>query len=141
MELHQGSTAWSPDGTAIASGPGMASVSNPIELMSNLGHEYRRIRNDHERESSNGSTRRRIEQQMGKIAGRFEKLLAHWVHDPAVSDEWREFFYHDSEQPDAPTLLSPPAFRGETSTGAIVEIQETESGIRCLPGRGPHRPP
>ena len=101
---------------------------HPVERLAELGREYHRVRDDHDRESPRGATRRRLRQDMQRITERFERLLTHWVSDQKLRDEWQAYLYHGADQPQEPRMSVPPLFRGQSEAGALVEILAAPDG-------------
>lgn len=94
-----------------------------IDLLTELGRQYRHIREEHDREAPRGATRRRLEQDMNRLAERFERTLDQWVPDEDLRERWRAYLYRGAEQPDEPRFSVPPLFRGRTEAGAMLEIR------------------
>ena len=105
----------------------MAMHSHPIELLGNLGREYRRIREIHRQGGEKAKNRRRFERQIEKVGERFESLLHRWVVDTQTREAWREFLYHGGPEP-IESVSQPPLFVGATETGSRIEVRETREG-------------
>jgi protein required for attachment to host cells len=101
---------------------------DPGEQLTELGRQYWRVREEHDRENLEGSTRRRIKQDMAEVVDRFERLLGHWVRDDELRDAWRLYLYDAADAPDQPRLSPPPLFRGHTQTDALLEIRAADDG-------------
>lgn len=101
---------------------------DPIHRLTELGREYRHLREEHDREAAHGASRRQLEGEMKRLIARFERLLEHWVHDAALQDAWRAYFHHGADRPDEPRLSAPPLYRGRTEAGAVIEIQPASDG-------------
>jgi protein required for attachment to host cells len=108
----------------------MASNDNldPMEALRNFAREYRQVREQHERESPQGATRRRLKQDMDRIAHSYERLLGQWVTDDDLRQAWRDHLYRGGVVPNRPQLAVPPLFRGRTDSGARVEIMAAPDG-------------
>jgi protein required for attachment to host cells len=100
-----------------------------IELLRQVASDYRRLGQDHLREGTRGTTRRRLAQEMRRVARRFDRLLAHWVADEALRAAWLRHLRAGAPAPDEPRLASaPPLFRGATDAGAIVDVRAAADG-------------
>lgn len=111
---------------------------DPKLQLTQLGDEYRHVRDAHEQENAGGATRRRLEQDMHRIVERFERLLERWVHEDELRAAWRSYLYDGADLPDGPELAPPPLFRGRTDAGALIEIYVADDGGYDLLFDGAH---
>lgn len=89
-----------------------------------LAHYYHHLRNEHERSQPESSMRRRLEDELLEVRARFERLLAEWVPDPELREEWREYLRNRRAEPSDPPAIRPLAFRGRSDVaGSTVEVR------------------
>lgn len=100
----------------------------PIEILSELGREYRRLREVHEKEGAQGSRRRHTERDMHATVEHFERMLSAWVSDESLRKAWRDYLYSGDEAPLEPRVRKPPFFRGRTTEGAVLEVRAASDG-------------
>jgi hypothetical protein len=75
--------------------------------------------------------RRHIEERRFDVRERFDRLLAEWVPDEEVREEWRQFLDHHAPEPDQPPEIEPVAFRGIGDvTGSILEVRGSRDEYR-----------
>ncbi len=94
-------------------------VAGPLNQ---LARDYHHVQQEHARDAPRSATRRHLETEMHRAAGRFEELLRHWVGDAELRGAWLRHLYENAPAPDGPTIAAPPLFRGETEAGSTVEI-------------------
>ncbi|MDX6409246.1 MAG: hypothetical protein QOE13_2317 [Gaiellaceae bacterium] len=91
--------------------------------MSALVHHYQHLHNDLEREKPEGSTRRKLEDKLLGVRGRFDRLLEEWLPDEEVREQWREYIHGRRPEPDEPAGIEPLVFQGLTDAGSVVQIR------------------
>jgi len=101
---------------------------HPVALLGRLARNYHQVQGEHERSGPLGKRRRDLGGEAGRITERFERLLAHWVHDETLRDAWQRHFYRGGPAPAEPRLQPPPRYRGRTEAGARVEIRAADDG-------------
>jgi protein required for attachment to host cells len=103
-------------------------VTQLVELLGALAHQYRHDQQEHVREAAASPTRRALEAKMGRTLARFERLLAHWIDDEAVREAWREHLRRGHPAPETPRLQTPPVFRGTDEAGSRVLVLPRADG-------------
>lgn len=91
-----------------------------------IAREYHQLHNQRQNrgsEANGNAAHRRVGQKMAELAGRFERLVRHWVGDDPQAEAWRRHLYDAAPSPDGPALAAPPLFRGRTDAGALVEVK------------------
>jgi protein required for attachment to host cells len=101
---------------------------HPIEQLRQLGHAYHHLQQEHQREAPQGATRRRLEVKLERIAARFQRLLEHWVREPALQEQWMRYLQQGAPAPEQPEIAPPPLFRGTTGSGAEIELRVADDG-------------
>jgi protein required for attachment to host cells len=105
-------------------------IVRPSELLAQLGEEYHRVKQHQAREAHASASRRRIENDLERIAQRFERVLSHWSaeEDKELRATWRKHLYEGGPAPRGPEVRPPRLFIGETDGGAHVEIRPASDG-------------
>jgi protein required for attachment to host cells len=105
-------------------------IVRPSELLAQLGEEYHRVKQHQAREAHASASRRRIENDLERIAQRFERVLSHWSaeEDKELRATWRKHLYEGGPAPRGPEVRPPRLFIGETDGGAHVEIRPAADG-------------
>jgi hypothetical protein len=93
------------------------------ELLEQLVRNYHHLQNEHKRAAPGSRPRRRIEDRMRDVRERFDRLLAEWVPEADVAEEWRAHLQYRAPEPSGPAPIHPLIFRGENEAGAVVEIR------------------
>jgi hypothetical protein len=96
------------------------------EELDALARYYRHLHNEIERTDLESSTRRKLEDRLLDVRGRFDRLLDEWVSDEELKQEWRDYLHTHVPEPDGPPRIEPLAFQGRTEAGSIVEIRESK---------------
>ncbi len=99
----------------------------PEDELRKITDEYRHIQGEHEREGESGSWRRRQKAQLSDLETRFEQILDRWFQDESIREQWREHLFRAGAEP-GPVHSAPRLYRGQSESGSIMEICETESG-------------
>ena len=102
------------------------------ELLEALVRHYRHLHHEHERASPGGATRRRIEHRQLEVRERFDRVLAEWVHDDELAQQWRDHLHHRAPEPDGPPSIRPLLFRGQSEAGSLAEVRANASGEPVL---------
>jgi hypothetical protein len=102
------------------------------ELLEALVRHYHHLRHEHERASPGGATRRRIEHRQLEVRERFDRVLAEWVHDDELAQQWRDHLHHRAPEPDGPPPIRPLLFRGQSEAGSVAEVRANASGELVL---------
>jgi hypothetical protein len=93
------------------------------EQLAALVHHYQHLHNELEREKPESSTRRRLEDKVLDVRGRFDRLLEEWVPDEELREQWREYIHGRRPVPDEPAAIEPLAFQGVTDAGSVVQVR------------------
>ena len=101
---------------------------HPIEHLRQLGREYHHLQQEHQREAPHGATRRRLQAELEQLSAYFQRLLEHWVREPARREDWLRYLQHGEPAPEQPEIAPPPLFRGTTESGADIAIQAAADG-------------
>jgi hypothetical protein len=102
------------------------------ELLEALVRHYHHLRHEHERASPGGATRRRIEHRQLEVRERFDRVLAEWVHDDDLAQQWRDHLHHRAPEPNGPPPIRPLLFRGQSEAGSVAEVRSNASGELVL---------
>jgi hypothetical protein len=102
------------------------------ELLEALVRHYHHLRHEHERASPGGATRRRVEHRLLEVRERFDRLLAEWVHDDDLVQQWRDHLHYRAPEPDGPAPIRPLVFRGQSAAGSVAEVHANASGELVL---------
>lgn len=102
------------------------------ELLEALVRHYHHLRNEHERASPGGATRRRIEHRLLEVRERFDRVLAEWVHDEDLAQRWRDHLHYRAPEPDGPPPIRPLVFRGVSEAGSVGEVYANAGGELVL---------
>ncbi len=102
------------------------------ELLEALVRHYHHLRHEHERPSPGGATRRRVEHRLLEVRERFDRLLAEWVHDDDLAQQWRDHRDYRAPEPDGPPPIRPLVFRGRSEAGSVAEVHTNASGELVL---------
>jgi protein required for attachment to host cells len=97
-------------------------------LLTALGQEYRHLRSEHARERIGGATRHRLEVRMERLKERFQRLLRKWVAEETLEHAWLMYLHEGGARPSAPSVVTPPLFRGLTEAGSFVEVRASSDG-------------
>ena len=77
--------------------------------------------------------RRRIEDRLFAVRERFDRLLAEWVPEEELREEWRQFMEHHAPEPDQPPAIEPLVFRGIGDvSGSILEVHGSSDEHRVF---------
>jgi hypothetical protein len=93
------------------------------ELLQQLVRNYHHLQNEHKRAARGSRARRRIEHRMLDVRERFERLLAEWVPEPELAEEWSAHLHYRAPEPAGPAPIHPLIFRGQNEAGSIAEIR------------------
>jgi hypothetical protein len=96
------------------------------ELLDALARHYHHLQNEHKRAAPESGMRRRIEEQLLDVRERFERVLAEWVHEPELQQEWREYVHNRGPEPPGPPAIRPLVFRGISDAGSVAEIRRKQ---------------
>jgi hypothetical protein len=99
-----------------------------VELLAELGHQYRHFQQEHEREGTRSATRHTLDIKMQRLAERFMRLLSRWVQDEELRVAWNVYFYEGGSSPSEPKIASPPAFKGIAESGSSIEVRASDDG-------------
>ena len=86
-------------------------------------HQLQGVRHVRGAEADGNAAHRKMGQKMAEIAGRFERLVEHWIDGDPRAESWRRHLYDGAEAPDGPDLTEPPLFRGRNDAGARIEVR------------------
>src|SRR5262245_22069473 len=103
-----------------------------VDLLAELGRDYRHFQKEHERERPGSATRRVLGVKMQRVAERFHRLLHYWVADEALLEAWTRYLHEGGSAPDEPRISVPPAFKGISQAGSEIEIRPTDDGAYDL---------
>jgi hypothetical protein len=93
------------------------------ELEALVAH-YRHLQNEHKRAAPDSAPRRRIEDRLLEVRERFDRMLAEWVQDPDLQQEWNSYLHYRGPEPSGPPATRPLVFRGVSDvSGSIVEVR------------------
>jgi hypothetical protein len=94
------------------------------EELGALARRYHHLQRGYQEASPDSSVRRHIEERLSDVRERFDRLLAEWVPEEEVREEWRRFLDHHAPEPDRPPAIEPLVFRGIGEvTGSILEVR------------------
>lgn len=94
------------------------------EVLEALAHEYHHAQNELKREPLESATRRRLEDSLLDVRERFDQLLAEWVEEPGLREEWKQHLHNRAAAPAGPPPIDPIIFRGRAEvSGSIVELR------------------
>jgi hypothetical protein len=94
------------------------------EELEALVRRYHHLQNEHKRAPLDSATRRRIEEHLLDVRGRFDRLLEEWVPDDELRQAWWLHLHNREPEPDGPPAIRPLVFRGVTeAAGSVVEIR------------------
>jgi len=88
-----------------------------------LARHYHHLQNEHKRSAPGSGVRRRIEDRLLETRERFERLLAEWVPDAELQQEWREYLHHRTPEPQGPPAIRPLVFLGRSEQMTVVAIR------------------
>jgi hypothetical protein len=69
-----------------------------------------------------------MEKRLRELKQQFEHVLAEWVSEEELRNEWRAHAYDDAPEPSHPTPKRPLVFRGSADTGSVIEIWRRPDG-------------
>jgi hypothetical protein len=93
------------------------------EELAALVHHYHHLHNDLVHEKPEGSTHRELEDKLLDVRERFDRLLAEWVPDEELREQWREYIHGRRPEPDEPHGIEPLAFQGVDDAGSVVQVR------------------
>jgi hypothetical protein len=94
------------------------------EVLEALAHEYHHVQNELKREPPESTTRRRLEDRLLDVRERFDRLLAEWVQESGLGEEWEQHLHNRVPAPSGPPPIAPIVFRGRAEvSGSIVELR------------------
>jgi hypothetical protein len=101
------------------------------EELEALVHRYHHLQNEHQRAAPESSVRRRIEDELLDVRGRFDRILGEWVADEELRAQWRAHIDSKQPEPDEPTAIRPRVFEGLSEvSGSIVQITGPPDDLR-----------
>jgi hypothetical protein len=91
--------------------------------------EYHHVRSEHRRAGAEGTIRRHLHAQLGRLEAHLERLLEESVADEEAREAWRSRLHYGSPapiepQPPGPALL----FKGRSAAGSVVEVRQRTDG-------------
>jgi primosomal protein N'' len=93
------------------------------EELEALSRHYRHLQVEHQNAGPGSSARRHLEDKLGLVRERFDRVLAEWVPEEETRDGWRAYLDGHGPEPVGPGAIQPVVFRGRSEvTGSIVEI-------------------
>ncbi len=94
------------------------------EVLAALAHEYHHVQNELKREPPESAARRRLEDRLLDVRERFDRLLAEWVEEPGLREEWEQHLHNRAPAPAGPPPIAPIVFRGRAEvSGSVVELR------------------
>lgn len=102
---------------------------SPERKLRELADEFHHIKTDLRNEGVEGGVRRRETEKMHAVERRFERLLNHWIQDPAQREQWLGFLHGGVPAPAARSWPAPLLFKGRSEDGSTVEIREGNDGM------------
>jgi hypothetical protein len=103
-----------------------------VEMLTDLGHQYRHFQQEHEREGARSATRHTLSTKMRQLEERFARLLDHWVGHEKLRLAWIQYFHQGGVPPSEPKVAKPPVFRGVTESGSRIEVQARNGGYDLI---------
>jgi hypothetical protein len=94
------------------------------EELESLVRHYHHLQSEHKRAPLESALRRRIEERLLDVRGRFDRLLEEWVPDDDLRRAWVEHLHNRAPAPSEPAAIRPLVFRGISEvSGSVVEIR------------------
>jgi hypothetical protein len=93
------------------------------EELEALAHRYHHLHNEVEQRKEGSGVRRRIEDELLDVRGRFDRLLEEWVEDEGLRERWREYLHTHTAEPEQPEGIEPLVFRGVNDAGSVAEVR------------------
>lgn len=104
--------------TVIPSG---AAVREELEA---LAHRYRHVENEVKSAPAESSMRRRLEDELLELRGRFDRVVDEWIADETLRESWRRYLKNREPEPPEPVAIEPVVFRGVSPTsGSVAEVK------------------
>ena len=91
--------------------------------MDALARHYHHLHNEIERKGIESSVRRRLQDRLLDVRGRFDRLLDEWVPDETLRAEWRDYLHNRVPEPSEPGPVEPLVFKGRNDAGSVVEVR------------------
>lgn len=67
---------------------------------------------------------------MQELERKFEALLAHWVPEPELQEDWRAHLYRGAAPPPAAPQPPPLTFKGRADTGSSIEVRQAGGAVQ-----------
>ena len=91
--------------------------------------EYHHVRSEHRRAGPEGTVRRHLHAQLGRLEAHFERLLEESVADEEAREAWRRRLHHGSPAPVEPRPPEPALlFKGRSAAGSVAEVRQRADG-------------
>lgn len=105
---------------------------HPFAELHTIVEEFRHLRAELQREGEDGSWRRHIGRRMDELEERFTVILARWIPEAEVREQWRACMHHGARFPVEPPREMPPLYRGRSDNGSMIIIRESAGMLAVI---------
>jgi hypothetical protein len=99
------------------------------EELEALARHYHHLQAEHQNAGPESGLRRRIEERLLDVRGRFDRTLEEWVAEPELRDEWRAYLEHHASEPSGPSAIRQVVFRGRSEAASVIEVRQAPDGL------------